>query len=536
MRDAKADELELEQSTDLGTKIGLTIFLLKTDQAIAFQKKLVLGKTVHALSAPLDGEFIPVPSAGREPIWVGEVRTLIDGDLSGSMDSQSPGGILVVRRSSRTFVLTFGHAWQKLEDEWLEPDFGRRVALNSIQPSNLVEIRAEQVFARWHIASERAPRASSIKEFGVEFDRDLVAAVEGIPSSKSLGLIVRGGTNLRLNLPVSTLGAVLDEVFLLYESDSYKEDWPEIDNIAPLRDEALIDQLDAQLDLDLKSGIAQKKMVLFTPAHRRVELVDVDSYVFGRMTKSPPVYPYLMVNGWLTYLKKQEWPVCVESARKSPIHFLDGNKEEIRAWTVYDCIGYELSIGGKPFILSTGTWYEVVPDFLSRINKIVKDIEPPKDHLLPWNEVETEGEYNLRCSKVRKLMHFDAKNLKFGGGQSKFEFCDLADIENRTLYFAKICSKSSGMSHLLEQVRRTAELLFSTDDGYRKELSKVFEKHHPKADKTWLKSRPRSGDWQLCLVSLGRPAARLPFFAKCGLARLFNELSERGHDVRFLDV
>jgi hypothetical protein len=30
------------------------------------------------------------------------------------------------------------------------------------------------VFAKWHLASERAPRASSVDEFGVEFDRDLI--------------------------------------------------------------------------------------------------------------------------------------------------------------------------------------------------------------------------------------------------------------------------------------------------------------------------------------------------------------------------
>jgi uncharacterized protein (TIGR04141 family) len=527
--------MDSDDSRDVARKIGLTIFLLKAGKVSALQDKLVVGKTAYPLRAPLDGEFIPVLSAVGEPVWVEEIRSLMDSTLS-SMNSQSPGGILVVRRSSRTFVITFGHAWQKLEDEWLEPDFGRRVALNSIRPGNLLELRAEQVFARWHIASERAPRASSIKEFGVEVDRDLVAAVEGVPSSKSLGLTIRGGTNLRLNLPILTLGPVLDEVLLLYESDAYMKEWPEIDNITPVRDEVLIAQLDAHLDADLKSGVAQKRIVLFTPAHRRDELSAVDSYVFGRMTKAPPTSPYLMVSSWLSYLDRQKLPASVESARNSPIHLLDGNKEEIKVWTVYDCFGYEVSVSGKPFVLSSGTWYEVVPDFLSRINLLVKSIDAPKDRLVAWDQKEAEGAYNLRCSKLQNLLHFDAKNVNFGGGQSKFEFCDLADVPRNVLYFVKICSKSSGMSHLLEQVRRTAELLFSLDDAYRNELSKVFAKHHAKADRKWLKSRPRAGDWQLCLVSLGRPASRLPFFAKCGLARLYNELGQRGHDVSFLDV
>ena len=48
-------------------------------------------------------------------------------------------------------------------------------------------------------------------------------------------------------------------------------------------------------------------------------------------------------------------------------------------------------------------------------------------------------------------------------------------MKSKTLFFAKIPSKSSGMSHLVEQVRRTAELLFSADGAYRKELTKVVQ-------------------------------------------------------------
>jgi uncharacterized protein (TIGR04141 family) len=57
------------------------------------------------------------------------------------------------------------------------------------------------------------------------------------------------------------------------------------------------------------------------------------------------------------------------------------------------------------------------------------------------------------------FLSFDAKNIMFGGGQSKFEFCDILHMKSKTLFFAKIPSKSSGISHLVERVRRTLELL-----------------------------------------------------------------------------
>lgn len=64
----------------------------------------------------------------------------------------------------------------------------------------------------------------------------------------------------------------------------------------------------------------------------------------------------------------------------------------------------------------------------------------------------------------------------------------------------------------------------------------MFKQHHPKVDSSWLESRPRAADWNLCLVLLGRPAATLPFFAKCSLVKLTRDLSLRGHGVSFTDV
>ena len=134
------------------------------------------------------------------------------------------------------------------------------------------------------------------------------------------------------------------------------------------------------------------------------------------------------------------------------------------------CFGYELGIGGNPYILSSGIWYSVSVDFLKKVNNVVAKIAQPATVLPAWDGKEREGVYNARCAKGKGFTSFDAKNLRYGGGQSQLEFCDILHLDSQTLYFAKIASRSSGMSHLLEQVRRTAELLFSQDQSYRDEL------------------------------------------------------------------
>jgi uncharacterized protein (TIGR04141 family) len=517
--------------------ISLTIYLLRPDRVAVFEKEILAGRQVFPLAPPLEGIFLPIPSTPHEPPWVDVVRSSLQTPSLLSMDAQTPAGLLVVHRGNGTFVVTFGHAWQKLEDDWVEGDYGRRVALNSIRRDQLVEIRAEQVFAKWHIANERAPRASSVDEFGVEFERDLVGVLEGLTSESSvLGKSIRGGISLRVKVPFSELNAVLDKSSTLFASDDYKKVWPEVDNVSSISDQLQIDKLNLALDADLASGQAQKKIAMFTPAYKRDDGSPVDSYVFGPLLKSAARRPYLMIDSWISFLASRQRASSVTEAKNTPIHLLDESQDEIRTVSAFQCFGYELMLDGRVYVLSAGIWYEVNGKFLSSINSSVKGILGPKVPLPSWNQVESEGEYNLRCAQNPAFLFFDARNIHFGGGQSKFEFCDLLHLKSRTLYFAKIPSKSSGMSHLVEQVRRTAELFFSIDNGYRKELLKVFTKHHPHVDTSWLASKPRNGDWNLCLVSLGKQAMQLPFFGRCGLRRAYKDLRERGHEVFFLQV
>jgi uncharacterized protein (TIGR04141 family) len=243
-----------------------------------------------------------------------------------------------------------------------------------------------------------------------------------------------------------------------------------------------------------------------------------------------------MVESWINFLKRKNLAPSVAEAKATPIHLLDEPREQIKVSSAFDCFGYELTLGGQPYILSSGVWYEVVLQFLTKVNEAADKIPVPGTALPPWDGVESEGEYNLRCGELNGFLNFDTKNVMYGGGQSKFEFCDVLHMKSRTLYFAKIASKSSGMSHLVEQVRRTTELLFSADGNYRQELRKVFKKQHKGVDTEWLKSRPRHGDWNICLVSLGKSAAQVPFFARCALVKLYRDLREEGHEVSFLKV
>lgn len=513
--------------------LALTIYLLKKDQVAAFDQRFPPGAAgTLALAPGFDGRFVPIPSAPRQPRWVTGIAPMLATTAGLALVAQSPAGLLSLTRSGRTFVISFGHAWQRLEDEWLERDFGRRVALNLMAKDGLLEIRAEQVFAKWHVASERAPRATTVDEFGVEFDRDLVGAVEGVPKDEKLGPTIRGATSLRLRLPIAALGDFLDKAEGRFQSNAYRRNWPDIDNLVPVKSRAIIDKVEAKLDQDLRSEATRKRIVMFTPMFRRDEPLVADSYVYGRNIATAASTPYLTIQGWANALASKGLSPSLVEARNQAVHLLDEDGDELKGCSAFQCLGYETDHGGKQYVLSSGTWYEAADEFLERVNREVTKIDAPSINLPAWNQTDREDKYNAGCASADLLL-FDRKTIWYGGGQSQFEFCDLFQPKKRVLGFAKIVLQSSGMSHLVEQVRRTAELLFGGDGTYRKELQKVFKMHHSSADRTWLDARPPNGDWEFALISLGRAAKDLPFFAKCSLMNVCADLRARGHRVSF---
>ena len=73
----------------------------------------------------------------------------------------------------------------------------------------------------------------------------------------------------------------------------------------------------------------------------------------------------------------------VETAKETRVHLLDKDKEEFTNYSVFDCLGYELSYSGTPYVLSSGTWHQVVPQFLTRVNHYVDQIAKPPTHCQP---------------------------------------------------------------------------------------------------------------------------------------------------------
>lgn len=488
-----------------------------------------------------NGQFIAFPGTPDQPHWIAFVQTLLpDAALVDSIVTQVPGALLWIPHSGKQFVISFGYAHSLLRDEWVEPEFGKRVALSVIPQHQVVEMRAEQVFARRHVASERAPRVSSVRMFGFEPDRDLVAAVEGMPVKAHLDLLgnkVRGGTSFKLGLLFSRLLETLDTLSERFDSGGHKKSWPQVDNLIAVSDDTVIVALNSELDKLLGVKNPQDHIALAAPGSAAGDRPYPQHFVIGRMTASASTSPYLLFGNWEKWAKDQGKPLSVDTALDTPVHLLDKDKDELSTSTMYQCLATEVSRNRVPFILSSGVWWEAKRQFVNETDNYVAALQQPLYSLPSWNKTDDEGAYNLGASKLDKsIWLFDKKLVYIGGGRSSLEFCDLMHFKTKTLYFVKQPSASAGMSHLYEQVRRTVENFFSSDDDFRGRLKGNIRKDGRITNTSWLNSRPRRQDWNLCLVSMGKEASQLPFFARCGLARLIRELEQSGYNVFYQAV
>lgn len=525
-----------------GARLSVSVYLLKKSKTAEAQKQFQeVSETVYPLVETIPGgAFITLPADADSPKWLKPVSVLLADGAVPQLEAQSPGALLWVPRGGKTFVFTFGYGHTKVKDEWVEPDFGKVVALAMVPQGQVREMRAEQVLAKRHIASERAPRASGMHEFGFEPDRDLVAAVEGAPDSvywPIFGLKVRGGTSFKFDLELANINDTLDQLIERFDSNDHRRRWPQANNFSPVRGAEDIEQLDALLSAILEKPHPETSISLAAPNERSGDKPYPQHFVIGRMGSAPATSPYLTFSSWENHLKAKGMALNLEAAISTPVHLLDEDKKEIDSCSMYQCLGVEVSLGGVAHVLSSGNWYAADVQFIANTHKTLATLTAPPHGLSAWNMVDYEGMYNAgACVVDPALWLFDKELVSFGGGASRFEFCDIMHWPTRTLYFVKHPAGSAGVSHLCEQVRRTAETFFTPDPGYRKKLEERIVKLGKGWDVTWLATPPRRHEWHLCLVLMGKPVGALPFFAKCGIARLLGELQRGGYNVSFQAV
>lgn len=457
------------------TKTKLSIFLIKEKihdhKEIVDFEKIEITKHIDQLGVLYCRNSVPHP-----PAWLKTMFHDADNEES-VLFSSSVSAVYICKvavgtqNEERIFALTFGYGRTMLKMDAIEERFGLRTALNIADSNSLRKISRTSVTGNSRKTSEQLPTKSSITDFGIDIERDLLegVTVSGKKEDLAKGAISASDSlSLSVEVDVCSLPEFLDRVYQKYCSDKYKQNFSWIDRIASVKNPALIMQLEKSAIQLINTG--SENIWMAVP-----EIIKWEEVSGFKIQGDDNVYPDIVIEKVIDSLKRplKEF----EQLKQKRIGMLSSISEtETMSWPASRCLYGELEYDGKQYCINNGNWFFIDNDYAQEVKNnyemaTISTIEFP-----PCGIDEKEKDYNAKLADIEpdKRALMDAKNIFFGGGSSQIELCDVLINDGRFVH-VKHYSGSATLSHLFNQGLVSARLIKSEDAFRKKALDKLKE-------------------------------------------------------------
>ena len=511
----------------------LTIFLIKeglsAGDALQDRDDLTRVPVKHG-SRSIGALYVRAPRSAP-PGWLSFFADYAD--LSGlRLRNASTSAVLLTRRGGRLFAVAFGYGRHLLAPGCWEENFGLRTTLNIVEPSRIRSIDKKRFDAIARQTREQASREGKIDDFGLDIEQDLLRALVGTPKDEELGRRVAGMDALAptVDVELKDLPELLVRYAKAYKRKAYRQSFPWVDHIAEVRDPSVKEQLEDLLVERLQEE-RPEKCWLAVPLP--VDWSRVDGFRYGGSTREEPK-PDLHLRDFKETIRT-DVKLSAEYLRGRRVSCISAEGDQvIERWTIYQCLYAEVELGGETHLLSGGSWYRVAPNFVTAVNRDIRKI-PATSVALPDYDDDSEGDYNRRAARRnrRELALMDGKNIPFGGGPSKIEFCDLY-AKSRAMIHVKRYHGSSVMSHLFAQGVVSAQAFVQSSDFRQKVNAKLPASHKLRNTER----RPRADTFEVAYAIVSRSAKplELPFFSKVNLRHSAELLRTLGFKVTLTKI
>lgn len=525
----------------------LTIFLMGEDvsdfgEALDSEKSGV--EVQLAVSSGIDGRFYYLPSKIREPDWMSYVAPIVGEGLD-QLRSSSTYGLLLIRASGRIFALTFGHGRTLLDLSKIEHQFGLRVVLNRVDPQQMRSIDTKIFEDMVVTTSTQVSQNAELPAFRVNPTTDIVRSATGAPKDDGVTRQMSGSDSLVINVKtdVQELSSLCEDLLRAFNDDSYKEHFGWIDQLALVRHQSTIDQLDALLVADLATGNAASTHLAVPEV---ISWEDIAGFKVaggtGREFEDLDLEAYLEDLG----AGKADLKTSVLKSRRVSVRF--GRNDEFDSrWSLYKCIVSEQRVGDVLHVLIEGRWFAVERSLVDEVDAYASGLPAPNTRLLDGRAGELEAEYNerLAASAPMRMLVFDAKIKRPGGAASGIEFCDVLTDEGEFIH-VKRKSRSATLSHLFAQGSVSATTFFR-DAAFREAVRAHVRETVPFEEQPqWLSLLPAGREdvhrqrYSVTYVVVANSKKSgvdwLPFFSKLNLMQHGRQLDALGVTVALARV
>ncbi len=276
--------------------------------------------------------------------------------------------------------------------------------------------------------------SAEVSDFPIDIDEDLLSAIEGLSNDAGFGSRVSGRRKaLKVNFKgkLDELPRLLNKAYQKYTTPLPNEfKW--VENIREVSDSTIISSLDCELVTLLQNyqtnGPSQNDNVYMIAPN----VYDTDKVVgFSYGAKSKQRSDILSLQRYLNKIVGKKGTLELKDLKTGyKVFAKDEDHITQHTWSGYDCLYCELEKDGNHYELRAGVWYEINVDFVKEINAVMEKIAT-YDVTLPAYNHDSEGAYNEDVAdNDTNIECLDTKNIYLGGGQSRFEFCDLVNKDN----------------------------------------------------------------------------------------------------------
>lgn len=522
-------------------KYRLGVYLFK-DGCVDFDEALNLKNSfvpkmysIKGFSEDVMALFVKSPVAAL-PRWATLFEGILEEKLENLINSSS-SAVLLLKHENRIFAFTFGYGRSLINLSLVEENFGLKVALNSVDADKIRSVNIKNLDTVVRQSTVQTSQAGSVDTFGLNLDRDILNGVTGLSNDPVLGERISGSVALHLSLSIKANGltALCSKLIEKFNSKTYRERFSWVDHIADIKNISLINELNGLL-IKAIQGKDFERLYLAIP-----DIIDWQRVKgFKYKDSDELVREDIHIIDVLPPDEKLKEKVSVDWLKRKSVLAVDTESEQIiDGWPLYRCINYEVRKDDKDsstYLLTAGKWFKIDTDYVKTVSRGITKIPEYNKFQFPEHEGEMEGDYNKRVSdsdKTRCVL-MDMKNINYGGGHSKVEFCDLY-IDKTDFVHVKRFRGSPALSHLFLQGLNSAFLLL-TDPGFLKGVNNEL----PQSWRFSESSQIRASDYEVvfAIISKVKKGVQdiLPFFSKVSLLQVYKQLKAYGYNISIAKI
>lgn len=502
---------------------NFTIFLMK-ENVDKFEQCIKKTKSVFysdiKSECALEGKIVISNSSSREPCWKNFLQTISQKELKVE-NNVSNKAVMLVRIRERILALTFGYGRTLLREENIERNFGFITALNMLDPQKIRSINAVTVEDLVVHVQKQSSYSTGQEEFALDTINDIMMSVTGKAKDAEDAIKVSGKDSLSVTVGVkiNKLKYKLEKYLIYYGNQNYKKmgfSW--IDNIREIRDSALKEELDVELDKIIKEKDYDN---LYISPPDTINWSDNKGFAFSGIRKSiEKIENYkddIEFKDYLDNVKKDGH--FLPKLKQHKLYGLSSNDVPYVICNVFAALVAQVNYDSNTYILCNGRWFRIEKSFYNSVYDYVSQIPIATVDLPKCHNWECEGEYNERVAQsMPGYILMDKKMVGVANGNRKIEACDIFTIDKQFIHVKNKCV-SAQLSHLFAQGRVSAEC-FKGDKEFRKQVSeKISEVLNESVFDYTMK--PADDEYEVVFAiideKVGKIEDRLPFFSLVNL-------------------